>query len=229
MNHKVDYFGFVYQWTNSQNGKKYIGSHYGSLNDGYTGSGIAFKEAYLENPAFFSREILEFLLIDDKRLLLDLEQKWLDLVPDIRNHPEYYNLTNHSCGGFTNNTPDVVEKRAKTLVERQEAFGLTKLELQSYKTKIKNRLNRIKNSGFTELESKQHASYGCKILVITPNGEQLIFDSFAKATKMLNVDTRYGCQVCKTQPNYKGFRIVKLTDPAKPCYLRKKKNDLSSV
>ena len=50
---KKDYFGYVYKWTNIKNGKKYIGSHYGSVDDSYTGSGKYFKpykgKAFMEN------------------------------------------------------------------------------------------------------------------------------------------------------------------------------------
>lgn len=41
------YYGFVYEWTNLVNGKKYIGSHAGTENDGYIGSGVAFKKQLL--------------------------------------------------------------------------------------------------------------------------------------------------------------------------------------
>lgn len=39
------YFGFVYKWTNRINGKMYIGSHAGTIDDGYVGSGRAFAAA----------------------------------------------------------------------------------------------------------------------------------------------------------------------------------------
>jgi len=51
-------YGFVYCWTNILNEKKYIGSHYGNINDSYIGSGVYFKRAYLKNPKDFKRDIL---------------------------------------------------------------------------------------------------------------------------------------------------------------------------
>lgn len=36
---------FIYETTNLKNGKKYIGKHYGELNDSYLGSGTLLKKA----------------------------------------------------------------------------------------------------------------------------------------------------------------------------------------
>lgn len=51
--------GFVYKWSNKVNNKWYIGSHKGSLDDGYIGSGyqfnLALKKYGIES---FTREIL---------------------------------------------------------------------------------------------------------------------------------------------------------------------------
>jgi len=51
--------GFIYKWTNLINGKMYIGSHKGTIDDGYIGSGKYFNHALnkygIEN---FTREIL---------------------------------------------------------------------------------------------------------------------------------------------------------------------------
>lgn len=42
---KYLYNGFIYQWINLVNDKRYIGSHWGYEDDGYVGSGTLFKRA----------------------------------------------------------------------------------------------------------------------------------------------------------------------------------------
>lgn len=92
------YTGFVYQWTNKINNKKYIGSHYGKIDDGYVGSGIYFRRAYELDPSIFERTILDFCSGSHTELL-SLEESWLSKIPDIANNDEYYNLTSSAGGG----------------------------------------------------------------------------------------------------------------------------------
>lgn len=50
--------GFVYKWIDTSNGMYYIGSHKGTPDDGYIGSGTWFMRAYSKRPDSFVREIL---------------------------------------------------------------------------------------------------------------------------------------------------------------------------
>lgn len=90
-----DYSGFVYRWINIRNNKKYIGSHYGSTDDGYTGSGIHFKRAYKIEPENFQRLILEYVLGEYSQLQA-AEQRWIDSI-DI--NEQYYNIATTVGGG----------------------------------------------------------------------------------------------------------------------------------
>jgi len=83
---------FVYEWADSSNGKKYIGFHKGSIDDGYIGSGTHFKSAYKLRPECFTREIIATGTID---AMLELETFILEEINSIsplRNNPDYYNL-----------------------------------------------------------------------------------------------------------------------------------------
>lgn len=217
MKYKIDYFGYVYQWTNKINNMKYIGSHYGNVLDSYTGSGKQFKPAYEKNPENFYMEVLEYLTVDCKKTLLKLEQKYLDSVNSIRENKEYYNLNNFSLGGSSHITQEHVNKRSATLREKHKKYGLSESERNSYKQKIQSRLNRIANTGFTEAEENQHNSYGYEVKITTPNGEVKIYPSCAKASKDLDIDVQYARKVCLTKDNFKGYKVETLEMPKIDC------------
>ena len=84
------HYGFVYRWTNTINGKKYIGSHKGTPNDGYTGSGTAFRNALKKyGRDNFTREILEYA--SSREELVECEQKYLTLF-ECSKRKDYYNI-----------------------------------------------------------------------------------------------------------------------------------------
>ena len=217
MKYKINYFGYIYEWTNTKNGKKYIGSHYGSVEDCYIGSGKAFKKAYNKNPNLFKMTVLEYLTIDDKKLLLELEQRWLDRIPNIRENKNYYNLNNYSMGGSSHITERHIKKRAATLKEKHKKEGLSDAEKNSYKKKIETRLKRISEKGFTLKENEQHSKYGYQIEITFPNNEKKIYNSCGQASRELGIDTQYGLKVCQTKVDFKGYKIVKLRDPIIDC------------
>jgi hypothetical protein len=87
-------YGFVYCWTNIINDKKYIGSHYGNINDSYIGSGVYFKRAYLKNPNNFKRDILYI-----GKNYQDIEKYFL-VENNAQYNDSFYNLKNESIGGW---------------------------------------------------------------------------------------------------------------------------------
>lgn len=90
-----NYIGFVYVWTNSLNGKKYIGAHIGKIDDGYVGSGRAFSYAIKKYGIVnFSREILYYEYESEQNLF----QKEFDIINQYNAvlDEKYYNMTNIS-------------------------------------------------------------------------------------------------------------------------------------
>lgn len=87
--------GFVYKWTNLLNDKWYIGSHRGSVDDGYIASGVFIRQSIekhgIEN---FHREILyvgEDFRTREKEILLEL---------DAAKDPKSYNMINYAGDNF---------------------------------------------------------------------------------------------------------------------------------
>lgn len=88
----MENIGFVYKWNDFYNGKYYIGSHLGDVNDGYVGSGSYFKKAYKKRKECFSREILYI-----GKDYIELEEFILQEL-DCKNDINSYNLTNNARG-----------------------------------------------------------------------------------------------------------------------------------
>jgi len=98
--------GFVYIWINKSNRKYYIGSHRGTPNDDYVGSGVAFKKAYKKNPELFERTIIyqgdDYVAQEDSLL------KFFNVTNDKMS----YNLKNDAVGGWPLcHTPEAIAKR----------------------------------------------------------------------------------------------------------------------
>ena len=95
------YYGFVYEWTNILNGKKYIGSHTGTIDDGYIGSGKVFQRAIKKHGIKnFTRTIIEYVEVEDRQYLLEREKFYLDKV-NAYYSDDYYNVAKDVIGGDT--------------------------------------------------------------------------------------------------------------------------------
>jgi hypothetical protein len=97
MRTKRPVYGFIYIWTNSLNGMKYLGKRWGNVNDTYKGSGKYFRRAlakYGEDK--FTREIIEYTTTQEE--LRIREQYWLDFH-DVANNKMFYNICPHAGGG----------------------------------------------------------------------------------------------------------------------------------
>ena len=99
---------FIYLTTNLINGKKYIGKHFGELDDGYLGSGKLLQRAIskygVEN---FSREILDFSKSEEENCE---KEKYYIALFDACNNEMFYNIHEGGKGGNTTKGLSLEEK-----------------------------------------------------------------------------------------------------------------------
>ena len=87
---------FIYQWHHPELNLYYIGSHKGSIDDGYTGSGIDFNRQLESNPIEeWERTILTYCSKKDR---YNVEQLFL-IFYNAANNPKFLNRTD-IAGGF---------------------------------------------------------------------------------------------------------------------------------
>ena len=131
---------YIYLTTNLINGKKYIGQHYGELNDSYLGSGNTFKKALDKyGKSNFKKEILEICDGYDNMNLA--ERKWINFYNAVQDE-NFYNI---ASGGFNSNPVAGMSKEAD-IIRRQKLSKASKGEKNYFYGK--------------HLYGKEHPMYG---------------------------------------------------------------------
>lgn len=82
--------GFVYVWFDRKHKRYYVGSHWGTPDDGYVCSSSWMKRAYKRRPEDFRRRIIAWS--DNRRNLLIEEYRWLSMIKQEELRNRYYNM-----------------------------------------------------------------------------------------------------------------------------------------
>lgn len=94
----IQYDSFVYIWKNKITGKQYIGSHKGTVDDGYISTSKYFNEDYNKNPKNFHRMIISLCESYD---VARKQEADLCVKLNVKSDPMYYNRHNGD-GNFIN-------------------------------------------------------------------------------------------------------------------------------
>ena len=84
--------GFVYIWRDRKHKRYYVGSHMGTIDDGYICSSPWMKQAYKRRPEDFKRRIIH--RADSRTELYEVENKFLQMMQVGELGKKYYNLRN---------------------------------------------------------------------------------------------------------------------------------------
>jgi hypothetical protein len=107
--------GYVYFIEDTQHSKFYIGSHKGTVNDGYICSSKIVKEQMKERPSDFRRVIVAIGTYED---MISLESSLLRKV-NAKVNPNYYNLHNGDGKFYCKfRTKESIEKSRKGILGR---------------------------------------------------------------------------------------------------------------
>ena len=90
----MEKYGFVYIWFDRKHKRYYIGSHWGTENDGYICSSKWMKNSYKRRPQDFRRRIISYIYSSKSDLLAE-ENKWLGMIKPEELRHRYYNLRIH--------------------------------------------------------------------------------------------------------------------------------------
>lgn len=152
---------FVYCWTDHKTNKLYIGSHKGSLDDGYVCSSKTVMEQYKNRPSDFTRQIIAEGTINDIRMLECKILKSLNAAKD----DQFYNKHNGDgkfiCLGHSEKTRKKMSRTHKEKIipsEQREKMRLWHVgRKRSEETRRKMRDNNTKSwLGKTHLEDTKN-------------------------------------------------------------------------
>lgn len=96
----MDKYGFVYIWRDRKHNRYYIGSHWGTVEDGYICSSSWMRNAYKRRPNDFKRRVVAYIYQSRKALLAE-EFRWLQMIPEAQLGNRYYNLSQHNNGHWS--------------------------------------------------------------------------------------------------------------------------------
>lgn len=103
--------GFVYIWRDRKHKRYYIGSHWGTPNDGYICSSNWMRDSYRRRPEDFKRRILINGIVD-RISLYEEEQRWFNFIKKEEIGKRYYNLStsvkNHWCATSLNEVSEQI-------------------------------------------------------------------------------------------------------------------------
>ena len=128
--------GFVYIWRDRKHKRYYIGSHWGSPDDGYICSSSWMKQAYRKRSSDFKRRILT-VVIESRQSLYDEEMRILGMIKDHELGKRYYNFKKRTGHWYINDarrveigqkiskaitgvkqSPEQIQKRKNTIASK---------------------------------------------------------------------------------------------------------------
>jgi group I intron endonuclease len=184
--------GFVYKWIDTSNGMYYIGSHKGTVDDGYIGSGTYFSSAFNKRPNSFVREILYV-----GPHYRELEEFILEEL-DAANDKLSYNLKNSAIGGSTRkgmkNSKEHIRKSAES--NKGKTLSVKTKDKISKETKKKLSLMRKgdKNAFYGKkhtLETKKKMSESKKGDYIGDEKMSLLWNANKKSVYCMHLDKTF--------------------------------------
>jgi len=118
----MENYGFIYIWRDKKHDRYYVGSHWGTEDDGYVCSSVHMKRAYERRIQDFKRRIIE--RFKDRSKINEIEHRWLQMMkPEELKGVRYYNQRNHRFGNWSinENNLDVKAKISKTLTGQKQS------------------------------------------------------------------------------------------------------------
>jgi len=108
----MEKYGFVYLWYDKKHKRFYVGSHWGTEDDGYICSSNWMNKSYKRRPKDFKRRILSKIYTNRKDLYAE-ETRFLHMIKEDEIKTRYYNLNIKGAAHWTATSYDNVCRKIK--------------------------------------------------------------------------------------------------------------------
>jgi hypothetical protein len=121
----MEKYGFIYVWYDRKHKRYYVGSHWGTEDDGYICSSNWMKQGYSHRPKDFKRRIIARIYSSKKDLLIE-ENRWLSMIKSEEIKVRYYNLRICEFGHWSadknleQSTKQRISQKTKEAMQRPE-------------------------------------------------------------------------------------------------------------
>jgi hypothetical protein len=112
-------FGFVYCWTDHLTNKLYVGSHKGTVDDGYICSSQQFLVEHSKRPHNFTRQIIA---TGELTVMRSLERAILKSI-DAARHPMFYNRHNAGKEFFNDRNSEQTRTKMSQTWKRKGVYN----------------------------------------------------------------------------------------------------------
>lgn len=149
----MENYGFVYIWYDRKHKRYYVGSHWGTEDDGYICSSKWMMQAYKLRPKDFKRRIISRMHSCKQDILFE-ENRWLSMIKPNEIKTRYYNLRIHEFGHWSADKDLEHTTRERISIKTKEAMQRPEVR-ENYLAAMKNRDNR---SSDLEVRAKRSKS-----------------------------------------------------------------------
>lgn len=144
----IEKYGFVYLWYDRKHRRYYVGSHWGTEDDGYVCSSTWMRNSFRRRPEDFKRRILT-KVHSNKNDLLDEEQRWMSFIKEEEikpntDRPRYYNLrttVSKLWHTFPDSSKTVSEKISRSIKEKHRDPKFSEKMRKVYDSRIGTKLS----------------------------------------------------------------------------------------
>jgi len=154
----MEKYGFVYLWYDKKHKRFYIGSHWGTEDDGYVCSSSWMKQGYKHRPNDFKRKIIK-RVTTNKKDLLEEENRWLGMIKPKELKLRYYNLRIHEFNHWSadKDLSKTVGERISASHKSDPNFGKWNLG-RTHSDAVKERLREVNTGKSMTEEAKAKIS-----------------------------------------------------------------------